>query len=156
MIIRPATPDDAIAMTALQNEVIAIGGTTAYQQPRRVEDVLEDYITSDDVVCTHVALDDLGGLIGFQTLGWWKGDCHIGTFVAPRRQRSGAGAELFVATCTAARTQDVRVITATIRADNVPGLGYYARRGFVPHSEDRGWALDDGRVVGRVTWILDL
>ena len=150
MIVRPATPADAPAMTALQNEIIAIGGTTAYQQPRREEDVLDDYITSVDVVCTHVALDDAGRLIGFQTLGWWQGDCHIGTFVTPARQRSGAGAALFAETCAVARGKGVSKIVATIRADNVSGLGYYARRGFSDHSSDPDWALMDGRVVGRI------
>ena len=160
MIIRPATPDDAPAMTALQNEIIAIGGTTAYQRPRHEDEVREDYITAPEAVCCHVAVDDDGTLLGFQALGRWPGLpagwADIGTFVTPARQRSGAGAALFAATAAAARAAGITTINATIRADNVPGLGYYARRGFIIYATDSDWALDDGRVVGRVSKRFDL
>lgn len=39
MIIRPATPADTAAMTALLNEIITIGGTTAHEHPMS-EDVV--------------------------------------------------------------------------------------------------------------------
>ena len=160
MIIRPATSADAAAMTALQNEIIAIGGTTAYQRPRHEDEVREDYITAPEAVCCHVAVDDNGTLLGFQALGRWPGLpagwADIGTFVTPARQRSGAGAALFAATAAAARAAGIATINATIRADNVPGLGYYARRGFIIYATDPDWALDDGRVVGRVSKRFDL
>ena len=160
MIIRPATSADAAAMTALQNEIIAIGGTTAYQRPRHEDEVREDYITAPEAVCCHVAVDDNGTLLGFQALGRWPGLpagwADIGTFVTPARQRSGAGAALFAATAAAARAAGITTINATIRADNVPGLGYYARRGFIIYATDPDWALDDGRVVGRVSKRFDL
>lgn len=160
MIVRPATPADAPAMTALQNEIIAIGGTTAYQQPRTEDEVCEDYITAPEAVCCHVALEPDGKLLGFQALGRWpglpEGWADIGTFVTPARQRSGAGAALFAATIAAARAKGVTTINGTIPADNAPGLGYYARRGFTDYASDPGWALDDGRVVGRISKKFDL
>ncbi len=33
MILRPATTDDAVAMTTLTNEIILAGETTAHQTP---------------------------------------------------------------------------------------------------------------------------
>ena len=56
----------------------------------------------------------------------------------------------------AARAAGVAVLNATIRADNRPGLAYYARLGFVDYSADPGWALKSGAVVGRVSRRLDL
>lgn len=156
MILRPATPADAPAMTDLQNEIISIGGTTAYQRPRDVADLLADYIADPGLVCTHVALEDGGDLLGFQTLGLWQGEYHIGTFVDPRRQAGGIGTRLFALTCEAAKAAGVSRIMATIRADNRPGLAYYARLGFREAGGDPGWALEDGRVVGRVNWGFDL
>lgn len=160
MIIRPATPSDAPAMTALQNEIIAIGGTTAYQRPRSEDEVCEDYITAPEAICCHVALEDDGSLIGFQAVGRWPGLpdgwADIGTFVSPARQRSGAGAALFAATAQAAHAAGITTLNATIRADNAPGLGYYARRGFRDYGSDPDWALDDGRVVGRIHRRFDL
>lgn len=158
MIVRPALPSDATAMAALQNRIIRIGGTTAHQMEHSVEEVCDAYVTGPGVLCCHVAEAD--GIIGFQAVerypglpdGW--GD--IGTFVNPDVQAKGIGAALFAATVAACRKAGLLAINATIRADNVPGLAYYARIGFVDYARDPGWALDDGWVVGRVSRRFDL
>lgn len=155
MIVRPALPGDAVAMAGLQNRIIRLGGTTAHQVEHSVDEVSDAYITGPGVVCCHVAEDD--AIIGFQAVerlaeGW--GD--IGTFVDPDVQARGVGAALFAATVQACRAAGLATINATIRADNVPGLAYYARIGFTDHAHDPDWALDDGRVVGRVSRRFDL
>lgn len=159
MIIRPAALADAAAMTALQNEIIRIGGTTAYEQPRSVAEVAESYITGAGVISCQVAEDD-GALIGFQVVGHWpglpEGWADIGTFVQPGLQARGIGAALFAASVAAARKAGLRVLNATIRADNMPGLAYYARRGFVDYASHPDWALADGRKVGKVSRRFDL
>lgn len=145
-------------MTALLNRIIAIGGTTAHETPFTPEAVARHYIAGDEPICCHIAV--AAGLIGFQSVGrntaLPEGWGDIGTFVDPDRQRSGAGAALFAATLVAARTAGLRVLNATIRADNAPGLGYYARRGFADYATDPGFALKSGRVVGRVSRRFDL
>lgn len=154
MIIRPATPQDAAAMSALQNRIIRIGGTTAHEIEHDAAYVDLHYISGPEVICCHLA-EDASGLIGFQSMGrhdalpadW--GD--IGSYVNPDQQRTGAGAALFAATIAAARAAGVAVINATIRGDNAPGLGYYSRRGFVDYAFDAEFALSDGRRVGRVS-----
>lgn len=159
MILRPAVIADAAPMCALLNRIIAIGGTTAHELPMTPDQVAGYYITGSQVICCHVAEMD-GAIIGFQSVersaklpeGW--GD--IGTFVSPDCQRSGAGAALFSATQAACRAAGLPAINATIRADNAPGLGYYARRGFVDYATDPGFALRDGRVVGRISRRFDL
>ncbi len=159
MILRRAEPGDAAAMVALQNEVIDIGGTTAHQAPRTAPQVMEDYIAGDSVICCHVA-DGGDGLMGFQAvgrhpeldLGW--GD--IGSYVRPGLQRGGVGRALFDATVAALRAAGITTINAAIRADNAAGLGYYARCGFIDYGQDLGFALNDGRVVGRVLKRFDL
>ena len=87
-----------------------------------------------------------------QEPGLPEGWVEIGTFVDPQVQRGGAGQALFAATCAFARAAGCRGIHAAIRADNAPGLGFYARLGFTGHSHDPGFALISGRVVGRVHW----
>ncbi len=149
MIVRPATPADAADMAALLNEIIAIGGTTAHQRPKTVEAVLSDYITGPDVLSTVVA-EDQGQLVGWQSVDLWQGDAHIGSFVRPGVQAKGIGAALFALTLPTLRAAGVRSIIASIRADNVPGLAYYARLGFVEFARDADFALNDGQVVGRV------
>ena len=159
MIIRSAVPQDAEAMTALQNEIIRIGGTTAYQQPRTVDEVLESYITGTAVIACQLA-DETGQVLGFQTVGVWpglpEGWGDIGTFVQPGLQARGIGAALFAASLEAARAARLMVLNATIRADNAAGLAYYARQGFVDYAFDPEFALADGRKVGRVSRRFDL
>lgn len=158
MIVRAAIPADAPAMAAVQNRIIRIGGTTAYQHERSADDVL-DYIVGPASVCCHLAQAD-GQVIGFQSVsrydelppGW--GD--IGTFVSPDAQARGIGQALFAASAAAARAAGLSVLNATIRADNLPGLAYYSRLGFVDYDHDPEWALDDGRRVGRISRRFDL
>lgn len=154
MLIRPATRSDAAAMAALQNVIITLGGTTAYQTCRTESEILEDYIEGPAALSCLVATDG-GRLIGFQCVGTHEGLApgwgDIGTFVAPALQAQGVGAALFAATLAAVRARGLVALNATIRADNVPGLAYYARIGFEDYADDPDWALDDGRRVGRIS-----
>ena len=149
MIIRAAHPDDGPAMAAILNRIIAIGGTTAHQASKSVQAVLHDYVSGPDVLSCVVA-EDASGVIGWQSVGWWQGEAHIGTFVAPDVQAKGIGAGLFAMTCDLLRKAGATQIIASIRADNAPGLAYYARIGFVDIGFDPDFTLTDGRVVGRV------
>ena len=146
-------------MAALLNHIIAIAGTTAHEAPFAPEAIIAHYIQGDEPICCHLAEDEQG-LIGFQSVGHNaalpEGWGDIGTFVAPDRQRSGAGQALFAVTVTAARGAGVKVLNATIRADNAPGLGYYARRGFVDYAEDPDFRLKSGARVGRISRRFDL
>lgn len=149
MIVRKANPGDAAAMAALLNRIIAIGGTTAHQVPKASDAVRRDYIDGPDCITAVVAERD-GAILGWQAVGWWQGDAHIGTFVDPDIQAKGIGAALFAETLTGARLAGLKEIHASIRADNVPGLAYYARIGFVDDSVEPDFALNDGRKVGRI------
>jgi L-amino acid N-acyltransferase YncA len=159
MIVRAATLQDTPAMSALLNTIIRKGGTTAFEVEKTPAEVADWYLTGPDALLCLVAQDQ-GRIIGYQTVSRY-GDLpatwgDIGTFVEIGLQRSGAGAALFAATCVAARAKGLTTINATIRADNVPGLGYYARRGFVDYARDPGYSLADGTVVGRISKRFDL
>lgn len=149
MLIRAAAPSDAPAMAALLNRIITIGGTTAHQHPKSAEQVRKDYIDGPDTI-TCVVAEEGTDLIGWQAIGWWNGDAHIGTFVAPDSQAKGTGRQLFDLTRLMAKTHGLTTIHATIRADNIAGLAFYLRIGFEQYGHDPDWALEDGRRVGRV------
>ncbi|MGL4238416.1 GNAT family N-acetyltransferase [Tabrizicola sp.] len=155
MITRLAKPADAAGMTVLLNAVIARGGTTAHQSPMTETEVREYYIDGSDVHSSVIA-EDAGTIIGWQSVGQWKGDPHIGTFVQPDLQAKGVGAALFALTLTTLRRTKISYIVAWIRADNVPGLAYYSRIGFRDIGGDPSFALDDGQVVGRIYRRFDL
>ncbi len=155
MIVRNAMAQDAEAMAEVLNQIIAAGGTTAHQHPLTAAEVRQNYIDGPGVAVSVLA-EDADQVTGWQSLGLWQGEMHIGTFVRIGIQARGLGAALFSATYGAAREKGLRAIIAHIRADNVPGLAYYARIGFVDIGGDPGFALDDSTVVGRVFRRYDL
>ena len=155
MIIRPATPQDAAAMSALQNRIIRIGGTTAHEVEHDAAYVDLHYISGPEVICCVVAEQE-GQVIGWQSVGWWREEPHIGSFVAPGIQAMGVGAQMFALTRDLVQTAGLTVIHASIRADNAPGLAYYAKMGFADYATDPDFALSDGTVVGRVERRFDL
>ena len=155
MIVRNAVPADAEAMSEILNAIIAIGGTTAHQHPKTAATIVQHYIDGTDVLTSVVAEID-GAVVGWQSVGWWEGDAHIGSFVQPGLQARGTGAAMFAAPCAGLRQQGQPSVYASIRADNAPGLAFYGRAGFVEVSREPGFALEDGRVVGRVLWRFDI
>ena len=155
MIVRIATPADATGMTALLNAVIAEGGTTAHETPMTAAEVQDHFIDGPGVLSSVVA-EEGGVIVGWQSVGWWHDDPHIGTFVLPVLQAKGVGSALFAVTLAKLRGGDVDRIIAWIRADNVPGLAYYARIGFRDVGGEPGFALKDGTIVGRIHRRFDL
>jgi L-amino acid N-acyltransferase YncA len=135
-------------MTDLLNEIIAIGGTTAHETAMTAATVQAHYIDGPGVI-TSVVAEEAGDVIGWQAVGLWQGDAHIGTFVKPGVQAKGIGGGLFALTREMAAKAGVTRIMASLRTDNVPGLAYYARAGFVDCGHEPEFALQDGRVVGR-------
>ena len=155
MKVRPATPDDVPDMTEVLNAVIALGGTTAHETPKSQAQVLRDYVDGPDVLSSVVA-EENSRVIAWQSVGLWEGDPHIGSFTAPWLQARGAGSRMFPLTCARLRERGIGYVIAHIRADNVPGLAYYARIGFRDIGHDADFALGDGRKVGRVHRRFDL
>ena len=155
MIVRQARSPDVAAMTALLNQIIALGGTTAHQDPMSPQEVADHYVSGPDVLSSVVAEDE-GRVIGWQSVSLWRAEAHIGTFVQPGLQAKGAGQAMFALTCDTKRQRGMPAIIASIRADNLPGLAYYARLGFVDVAHEPDFALNDGRVVRRVHRRFDL
>ena len=50
-----------------------------------------------------------------------------------------------------ARSIGLKALNATIRADNVSGLTYYGKMGFVDYKVDKAVALKDGQLVDRIS-----
>jgi L-amino acid N-acyltransferase YncA len=153
---RRATRDDAAAMAALINEIIAIGGTTAYEEPFTPESMDHEFISPPYLLSCTLAEDE-GELLGFQVLLWPNeeepfpdGWAYIGTYARVGHAGGGLGRALFAETLKAAHTAGVHTIDATIRADNTGGLAFYSRMGFVDYDRKVGVPLNDGTPVDRV------
>jgi ribosomal protein S18 acetylase RimI-like enzyme len=87
---------------------------------------------------------DEGRLSGFQALEWcdpeWPGEDRlppdwavIATYVDPGTRARRAGSVLFDKTAQAAKEAGVRFIDATIRKENIGGLAFYEKMGFIDY-----------------------
>lgn len=159
LTVRPFAPGDEGPLAEILNAIIAAGGTTAYEVPFTPAVLRDWHLDGPEVLCAHTAL--WGGVpVGFQCLntnpdlppGW--GD--IATFTRRAAPVPGAGRALFAATCARARTLGLVALNATIRADNAPGLAYYARIGFAGYDRLIALPLDDGTPVDRIRRRFDL
>ncbi|KJZ19350.1 GNAT family N-acetyltransferase [Loktanella sp. S4079] len=163
MIIRPARNTDAPDMTALLNEIIGIGGSTAHETPFDQAKMLAHYIACPNLISCQVA-EESDQVRGFQWLGWATDEDApvpsdwgiIASFVAPNAAGKGIGQQLFSATQEAARAAGAVAIDATIRADNVAGLRYYTGLGFRDYDRLIDIPLSDGTKVDRIRKRYDL
>ena len=158
MQIRPSLRGDAAELAALLNEVVAQTGTSALEEPLDEVTFAEWFIDGPLMLISLVA-EDAGKAIGFQTVSRYgdlpEGWGDIGTFTR-QPGRGGVGSALFARTRLKAEELGLIALKATIRADNVAGLAYYASRGFEDYRIDRAVPLKDGRPVDRITKMLRL
>jgi L-amino acid N-acyltransferase YncA len=161
LTVRPVAPDDAPALADLLNAVIARGGTTALEAPFTPDRLAETYLSGPNVHICLVAVDSATGQIeGFQTLGRYPGlpdDVgDIGTFARVDGVQRGVGSALFAAMAERARALGLFAMNASIRADNVGGLAFYTKQGFIDHGVTPAVPLSDGTPVDRVHKRFDL
>ncbi len=155
MRTRESRPEDAAALCAILNKIVAIGGTTALEEPLSEAEFLTHFLTRPEIVCCVVAEDDAGALAGFQMLERKNGEpdhiTYSSTFARQKPKTRGIGTAMFEATKRSATTKGVTEIIAKIRADNVSGLAYYSKMGFEDWKVDHGVPLKDGTPVDRIS-----
>ncbi|MGR9138917.1 GNAT family N-acetyltransferase [Rhizobium leguminosarum] len=153
MHIRRAVSADAEELSSLLNEIIRAGGTTALETPFSAAEFADRFIDGEFPLTCHVAEHDQS-LVGFQSLSLYgdppKGFADIATFARMNPRTAGVGSALFPATRAAAEELGLEFINATIRADNVSGLGYYAKMGFETYDRLVQIPLQDGTPVDRI------
>lgn len=153
--VRPIDRSHAAEMAGILNPIIRKGGSTAYEAEFTPARMAEYVFERDTLICVHGAFDAEGALAGVQ---WLDADddpaqplAYIATFARMTPKVPGVGTALIEATKAAARADGRTAIVATIRADNVSGLAYYSKMGFVDHSVERAVPLSDGTPVDRIS-----
>jgi RimJ/RimL family protein N-acetyltransferase len=153
--VRSSVSADAEPLCELLNEIIRVGGTTAYETPFSVSGFIESFLQGPDFICCFVAEDAITGTVaGFQSLeriddlpqGW----ADIGTFARTWPKVPGVGTALFAATRTTASDLGLVAINAAIRADNLGGLAFYEKMGFRTYATLPKVPLKDGTPVDRI------
>lgn len=158
MIVREAVAADAAQMCELLNEIIEIGGTTTAEDVLSLAAFHAHYFEAEGGISLVVAEED-GVILGFQKLNKLNGSeeiADIATFARVSGKVKGVGRALFEQTRAAAVAAGFAQINARIRADNVPGMGYYAAIGFAPFDVVKAVPLKDGTPMDRMIKRYDL
>ena len=151
---RPATDTDATEMADLLNEIIRIGGTTAYTDVVSAAYLKTRMAVEAERSSWIVAVTPDGRIMGFQSIEPHPdlpddgGD--IGSFVRVGSRGQGVGSALFAQSCKNARALGYTKLIAVIRADNASGLVYYSGRGFQDYDVLKDEALANGMIVDRI------
>ena len=160
MTTRRATDADAAEMAALLNEIIEIGGTTAYTEAVTAEYLLSRMAVETEQSSWTVAVAPDGRIMGFQSIephpDLPDDSADIGSFVRVGARGQGVGSALFAASCENARALGYAKLVAVIRADNASGLAYYSGRGFQDYDVLKDEALANGMIVDRICKRFDL
>jgi L-amino acid N-acyltransferase YncA len=153
MHVRRTVSADAEELSDLLNEIIRAGGTTALETPLSAAEFADWFIDGKFALVCHVAEWERS-LVGFQSLSLYgdppKGFADIATFARMNSKIRGVGSALFPATRAAAEELRLEFINATIRADNISGLAYYAKMGFETYDRLVQVPLLDGTPVDRI------
>ncbi|MFQ6553661.1 N-acetyltransferase family protein [Aestuariibius insulae] len=152
--VRPMKESDIPTLLEFFNAIVAEGGTTAHEDPFSTADFHDHYFTQP--AFAFVVLTG-STPVGFQAVFEREpGLYSIGSFTDQRSRVKGAGAALFEATKAACTAAGGHTIIAKIRADNVPGLAYYSKMGFVDTDRIKGVPLNDGTPMDRIVKSLPL
>lgn len=155
LIIRPAGADDAEPLADILNEIIQVGGMTAFEKPLSRAEFRSYFLDGADCLSCHLAEDRIDRQpVGFQALakhvdlpeGW----ADIATFGRLRPKLAGVGTALFAATLEKASELRLLAINAAIRADNRGGLAFYEKMGFRTYRTLYGVPLNDGTPIDRI------
>jgi L-amino acid N-acyltransferase YncA len=151
--IRPFIASDIPQMTDILNEIIEIGGTTAYLAKISEGDMTSWVARGVERTSWMTAQDDAGQVVGFQ---WAEPHpllppeaASIASFVRVGVVGAGIGSKLFAQTSKRMRAFGFEWINASIRSDNASGLTYYARMGFEDWKIDPDATLSNGQVTGK-------
>ena len=152
--LRKARESDSNELCSILNEIIDIGGTTGFESRLSTAEFLSHFLSEPSCICCFLA-EENGLILGFQSLsihpdlpdGW----ADIATFARVKPKTKGVGTSLFEATLIHVHQQDVDVINATIRSDNMAGMNYYSKIGFEKYSVAEKIPLQDGTPVDRIS-----
>lgn len=158
--VRNAADSDIDELSELLNEIIDIGGTTAFQQALSLDEFKNYFLDADECLACFVAQAEHSMLCGVQSLrtksGLATGWVDIATFARVSPRIPGTGRALLEMSKNYLSENGFTHINATIRADNVQGLGYYTKMGFEEYAVDKDVPLADGTPVDRISKVYSL
>ncbi|HSR66900.1 MAG TPA: GNAT family protein [Acidobacteriota bacterium] len=134
--IRKATEEDAAAVAAVMNAVIAEGEFTLFDQPFSVEEEIRFIASLGERSALFVA-ETPEGIVGVQSLDLFSDYAasgnHVatlGTWLLPRARGSGAAMLLARESLRFARRKGYEKVVIQVLAGNARALAFYRKLGF--------------------------
>ncbi len=158
LLIREARPEDAAAIVAIFNPIIAAGSYTVFDQLFTVEAEREYILNFPARGVFHVAVNlQTQRLVGFQSLEpfatFTQAFAHvgvIGTYVDLSCHRQGVATRLFAATFAAAKGKGYEKLFTYVRGDNPAALQTYLSQGFTIVGTARRQARINDRYIDEI------
>jgi L-amino acid N-acyltransferase YncA len=158
LFVRDVAPEDAEAIIAILNPIIAARAYTVFDTPFSVEAERSYIVNLSPRGIWKLAIRPSDQkVVGFQILEPLATYTHafdhvgtLGTYVELGLRRQGIATCLFAATFEAARAKGFEKIFTFVRADNPAALETYLRQGFVVIGTAHKHAKIDGRYVDEV------
>lgn len=157
MHIRPATPDDVPAITAIYNQAV-LTSTVSFDLEPKTEDDRMRWFTERKPQHPVVVAEQNGVLMGWGALSKfaerpaWNGTAEISVYVSETHRRKGLGRALSLALLELAPDLGLHAILARICTENLGSISMVRSLGF----SEAGTVHEVGRKFGRwldvVTW----
>ncbi|MCM2563819.1 GNAT family N-acetyltransferase [Lutimaribacter sp. EGI FJ00015] len=134
MTPRPAQPGDAAALLPIVNHVIR-DTTVTFTNREKTESDMRDEIAARG--SAFLVAEEAGHILGYASYAQFRGGpgyartMEHSIALAPAARGHGVGRALIEAMCDQARGQGVHVMIGGISAENVTGLAFHGRLGFV-------------------------
>jgi ribosomal protein S18 acetylase RimI-like enzyme len=135
--VRIASPQDAAGIVKVVETVASERVHSAIEHAWTVEQEAQYLKSRSPREALHVAVDEAGGIVGFQSLDMWSplfpSMAHVGqvgTFLLPEWRGQGIGRKLWSATQSFARQADYQKLAIQVRAMNTVAQSFYGRLGF--------------------------
>jgi ribosomal protein S18 acetylase RimI-like enzyme len=152
-VIRPATPEDAPALRAIDHD-----GWSYLHSPVPRPPLEKPFET--DLVLVDEREGEIAGYIKRGDIWPLDSVTHVrdikGLAVAPAFQRQGVGRALLEHVIAEARADGARKVTLRVLGHNTPAQALYKALGFVEEGNLRGLFLLDGTYVDDVLMALNL
>ena len=148
--VRRASPDDAAGISAVLDAVTRERIYSAIERPWDAEEQRRYMASLSPREAFHVAIDETGSVIGYQSLDRYSAIlpsmAHVGalgTFLLPAWRRHGVGQALFDATRQFAAAAGYRKFVIQVRASNRAAQAFYTQLGFAACGRLRAQVIVD-------------
>jgi len=155
-VIRPARPEDAGQIAAFWNPLIRDTAVTFYPLERSVEEIAASVAEKARAGHGFFVAETLGRVVGFANYGQFRnGPGYARTMehtiiIDPQAHGRGVGRGLIGAVEDHARARGARMMIAGISGENLDGIGFHARVGYVEIARLEGVGWKFGRAMDLV------